>query len=194
MKAKGFLLFCLGLACVACCAAPFIAGGAAAAGAAGLGAGWPGWVLAGGAIVVGAFALRSRQALAACSATTTGCGCSGSRAAPESPEKPAIACTLTGDYFVQRTAWIRSLAKDHLIDVQRTPLSLRLTYAKQAAGKITELVAKERACCAFLDFKTREIANGVELTVTAPAEAAETAHFLFDHFAPELASNQKELA
>jgi hypothetical protein len=36
---------------------------------------------------------------------------------PSTGAPPPIACTLTGDDFAARTAWIRQLARDHLISV-----------------------------------------------------------------------------
>jgi hypothetical protein len=69
-------------------------------------------------------------------------------------------------------------------------------YALDAADEVAELVAKERACCAFLDFDMTTRADGVHLVITAPESAAEAAAMLFDHFAPDLArsNEQKEPA
>src|SRR5262249_54069167 len=133
----------LGLACVACCAIPLL-GGAAIGAAAGLtlGSAWGGLaLLAVGAGVAGMVGLRPGRAAPAC-ATNSGCGCGsapGTRtSAPGADEKPPIACTLTGDDFVERTAWIRQLAKDHLTAVRRLPLSVELTYAPAGAPKVRE--------------------------------------------------------
>lgn len=177
----------LGLACVACCAIPLL-GGAAIGASAGLafGSGWSAVaLLAVGVFVAGAVAMRPGRTAQACAASS-GCGC-GAPAGADAPgeEKPPIACTLTGDDFAGRTTWIRQLAKDYLIAVGRTPLSLQLTYAPAAASKVKELVRKEQACCAFLRFDLREVPDGVHLTVTAPEEAREAVDMLFDHFAPD---------
>jgi hypothetical protein len=58
---------------------------------------------------------------------------------------------------------------------------------------VRELVAKEQACCAVLQFDLKNNAGGVLLTITAAESAAASADVLFDHFAPELAAaNLKE--
>lgn len=99
----------------------------------------------------------------------------------------AIACTLGADDFKERVAGIRDLARRSLRRSEREPLTLRLTYDRDALDKVQDLVAKEADCCAFLDFDLRHDAAGVHLAITAPASAAEAADELFAHFAPELA-------
>lgn len=187
----------LGLACVACCAIPLLGGAAIGAGAGlAFGSGWGGLgFLAVGAVIAGMMALRPGRAAPAC-ATSSGCGCgptSGSGATPRGQdEKPPIACTLAGDDFAERTAWIRQLAKDHLTSVRRSPLSLELTYAAAAAPKVREMVTKEQACCAFMTFDLRQAADGIHVTITAPEEAREAVDVLFDHFAPDALNRSME--
>lgn len=95
-----------------------------------------------------------------------------------------IACSLgTGD-FRARTAWIATLAREHLRSARREPLTLHLSYAPEARAAVREMVEKERDCCGFLRFDLRDDAATVDLTITAPPEVAEVAGFLFDHFAP----------
>lgn len=136
--------------------------------------------------------LNRSQAKAASS-----CGCA--TASPTPSAAAPIACTLTPGDFKERIAWIRDLAKDSLLKARRDDLTLHLTYAKIAGDRVREMVDKEQACCAFMQFDLHEDARGVHLTMTAPENARAAAHDLFAHFAPELAataqstSQQKEL-
>lgn len=99
----------------------------------------------------------------------------------------AIACTLGGDDFKNRAAWIRGIAERHLKRSLRSPLTLLLVYGKAAAADLREMVRRERECCAFLRFELAEDEDEVRLLITAPEAAREAAGFLFDHFAPQLA-------
>ena len=114
-----------------------------------------------------------------------GCGC-----APASQEQAAsgapspIACTLVGDDFAKRTAWIRQLAKEHLVSARRGPLSLDLAYSPAAADIVQDMVAKERACCAFLNLDLSETPESVHVRIIASEEAREIVDTLFDHLAP----------
>ncbi len=187
----------LGLACATCLVVPLLGGAAIGAGSAfALGSGWGGLALIGvGAVVAGMVALQPGRTTAPACAASGGCGCAPparTGAASGADEKPPIACTLTGDDFAQRTAWIRQLASDHLSAVRRTPLSLELTYAPAAAAKVRDMVRKEQVCCAFLKFDLREAKNGIHLTVTAPEEAREAVDMLFDHFAPDALNRSPE--
>lgn len=119
-----------------------------------------------------------------------GCGCGAAAS-----EKTPIACTLGAEDFKQRTADIRELARRALRDSKRTPLSLTLTYAPEAADELRVLMAKEQECCPFLTFGLKQTADAVELAIIAPPSAREAADALFDHFAPELAASKiKEIA
>lgn len=181
----------LGGACAACCALPLLAGAgifAAAGGAAYVG-GATGIALAAAAGGIAWYALRRRQPpVPRLSQPAAACGCTPRPSAKdEAPEEP-IACTLQGDDFKSRAAWIRGVAERHLRNSMRSPLTLYLVYAPEAADEVREMVIKERACCAFLRFDL-SITNGeVHLLITAPETAREAADMLFDHFAPELAS------
>jgi hypothetical protein len=115
---------------------------------------------------------------------SSGCGCGASCG---SPKEPTIACTLDAGEFKARTASIRDLARRSLLKSSRGRLTLSLVYAADAAGEVSELVAKERACCAFLDFDMTNKSDGVHLVITAPESAAGSADMLFSHFAPDLA-------
>ena len=106
---------------------------------------------------------------------------------PESHEDPAaeppLACTLSADGLAERRALIAELSRAALLAVRRTPLILELTYRRSAAGRVRELAAQERQCCAFLGFAVSEDPTGVRLTITAPERAREAAAFLFTQFA-----------
>ncbi len=99
----------------------------------------------------------------------------------------AIACTLGAGDFRARVASIRELAKRSLRASRREPLCLHLTYGPEALDEVRDLVAKESACCAFLDFDIHNGDREVALTITAPVAAFAAADELFAHFAPDLA-------
>jgi hypothetical protein len=95
---------------------------------------------------------------------------------------PPIACSLGSGDFQARVAWIAALNTRALRSHRRDDLVLHLTYAPDASDDVREMVAKEQACCAFLDFATREDAAGLQLTITAPEEAREAAELVFEPF------------
>jgi hypothetical protein len=49
---------------------------------------------------------------------------------------------------------------------------------------VRELVEKEQACCAFLDFELSVDTDAVRLVVIAPEEAKDVAELLFGDLAP----------
>jgi len=181
----------LGAACVACCAGPLAVTAFSGASLAALGA--AAWPLAFGAAAVAvpviALATLSRRRGAQGSAMPAACACGDACATGEAP---VMACTLGADDFKERAGWIRDLARRSLQIAVRGPLTIELTYASDAAADVNELVAKERACCSFLDFDLRQDATGVHLLINAPPEAAEATDLLFAHFAPDLASHQEK--
>jgi hypothetical protein len=95
---------------------------------------------------------------------------------------PPIACTLGAGDFQARVAWIAALNARSLRSHRREDLVLHLTYAPDAAADVREMVAREQACCAFLDFATGEDAAGLQLTITAPEDAREAAELVFEPF------------
>jgi hypothetical protein len=113
------------------------------------------------------------------------CGCGPSCSSTADSSAP-VACTLNMDDFRERTASIRNLARRFLQKAVRNPKqTLTLTYAGDALAELRELVAKEKACCAFLAFDLRQRDQNIVLTITAPEAAAESADLLFGHFAPD---------
>jgi hypothetical protein len=93
-----------------------------------------------------------------------------------------IACTLGPGDYQERLAWIAELARDGLLGINRDDLRLELRYARNVADRVREMVVKEQACCAFLDFELSESDESVRLTITAPERARDVADALFEHF------------
>jgi hypothetical protein len=93
-----------------------------------------------------------------------------------------IACTLQGDCYQERLAWIEELARDGLRGVSREDLRLVLRYAPDVVSRVREMVGKEQECCAFLNFDLTETSEEVRLTITAPERAREVADALFEQF------------
>lgn len=100
---------------------------------------------------------------------------------------PPIACTLTGQEFRDRLAWIAELARETLRSWHRNDLMLDLHYAPEAASRVREMMRREQACCAFLTFEMNEHPDEVRLTISAPENARTAVDALFAHFvAPAL--------
>ncbi len=95
---------------------------------------------------------------------------------------PPLACTLDGDEFRERIAWIAALARDALRRYHRDDLVLNLRYVPAAAGRVAEMMRKEQACCAFLTFAIHEDRDEVRLTITAPENARAIADAVFEPF------------
>src|SRR5437016_8469963 len=97
-------------------------------------------------------------------------------------EDPPLACSLAGDEFRKRVAWIAALAREDLRGYDREDLVLNLRYAPEAAGRVAEMVRKEQACCAFLTFAIHEDRDQLQLTITAPEHARAIADAVFESF------------
>ena len=93
-----------------------------------------------------------------------------------------IACTLQPRSYQERLAWLARLARDGLLGMSRDDLRLELRYAPGVADQVREMVAKEQACCAFLNFELSESGEDVRLTITAPERARDVADALFEQF------------
>ena len=144
----------------------------------------------GAAALLSFLAWRNWHSRRALMETTTGaCGCAAPQDFTVGGAAP-IACTLTPGDFEQRVQWIRDLAQNAPRQARRNDLTLYLTYDRSAADQVRDMVRKEEACCAFLEFQLHEDAGGVHLAVTAPAETRAAAEDLFAHFAPQLATSQ----
>lgn len=92
---------------------------------------------------------------------------------PSGPTPP-LACTLTPESYAERVAWIARLNRASLRSHRRDGPVLELRYARDAGPAVRELVRREAACCAFLEFTITEEAGVVRLRVEVPgtAEAA----------------------
>lgn len=95
----------------------------------------------------------------------------------------SIACTLSAGAFKARMADIAALNRDALRGQDRNDLTLVLTYAPEAGARVRDMVRREQKCCAFLDFEVVDLADAVQLRITAPAEARVAAETLFADFA-----------
>ncbi|CAN1569196.1 hypothetical protein MCEMIH16_03090 [Caulobacteraceae bacterium] len=98
------------------------------------------------------------------------------------PAPAPIACTLAGEGYGQRIAWITELNRAALRSHQRDGLTLTLVYAHEAEAQVRDLMAKEQRCCAFLSFDLRLEDDLVTLTITAPENARTAADTIFDQF------------
>ncbi len=98
------------------------------------------------------------------------------------PSTPAIACSLEAGDFKDRIAWIAALSARPLRRVRRDDVSLVLIYNLSARDDVADLVARERACCAFLSFAMRETGTTVELDIRVHDEAREAADVLLGPF------------
>lgn len=99
-------------------------------------------------------------------------------------EKP-IACTLSSAALMGRLDWIRRVTSRSLVSHRLSGSTLHLTYRHDAKAEIEQIVASERECCSFLEFKLLEAPDGFELTIYAPDDVAGAdARWLFDQFLP----------
>jgi hypothetical protein len=103
----------------------------------------------------------------------------------QAAEPAPIACTLDAGAMGARLADIERLTREHLRFHRLDGLTLYLAYDEKAVDEVRRLVDLERACCAFLKFDLRMQPGGVELSITAPEAAADSARWLFTKFIPE---------
>lgn len=187
-------------ACAACCAVsivPTVALGTGLFAIGGAAVAWGGAALLLAVPAVGIYYMIRRSGSKTTAAPTTpsvvagGCGCGPSCGGDEK----VIACSLEAGDFKTRTKSIRELAERSLLSSHRGALTLSLTYSAEAIDEVRDLVARERECCPFLDFRLSNDRDGVHLRITAPLEASDVADLLFAHFAPDAARrNLKEIA
>jgi hypothetical protein len=84
-----------------------------------------------------------------------------------------IACTLGGNDYHERLAWIAQLNQDGLQSHRRGARTLELHYGAAVRDRVHHLVKQESGCCAFLAFAVAESADQVRVTITVPARAEE---------------------
>lgn len=83
-----------------------------------------------------------------------------------------------------RLAWIRRVAEQSLINHELTGTTLRLMYRIEAQQELEQIVAKERACCAFLTYSLERTASAMQLSIHAPPGTEANAKWLFEQFLP----------
>jgi hypothetical protein len=93
-----------------------------------------------------------------------------------------MACSLSGSEMRDQLAAIAELAQRALQSHEQDGRTLRLRYASDAADELETLVARERECCAFLNFNLVHGPDAVCLAITAPHGAGELASVLTGHF------------
>lgn len=103
----------------------------------------------------------------------------------QAAEPMPIACTLSLAEMGPRLTRIRQLTLDHLRSHQLDGVTLHLHYDPSAAVELAEIVELERQCCAFLDFSLTAQDSQIRLEITAPADQATNARWLFSQFLPD---------
>jgi hypothetical protein len=70
-------------------------------------------------------------------------------------QNPAAVCTLSGDGFDDRIAWIRDAILPHVIETVRIDdgLAFELDDAPSVRGGVDHLIGLERDCCASIVFE-----------------------------------------
>ena len=99
-------------------------------------------------------------------------------------DETPIACTLGGNDYHERVAWIAKLNRDGLRSHRRDATTLELHYAAAVRDRVRQLVRQEAECCAFLAFAVNESADQVSVTISVPERAAEMADDLLAPFLP----------
>jgi len=90
-----------------------------------------------------------------------------------------IACTLGAADLTVRSEEIRALGRDGLLDVAVEDdgrVVLRFRGNSAIRERVEALVAAERECCAFLDFRVEHGPDAIVLTISAPDGGAEMLH------------------
>jgi len=101
-----------------------------------------------------------------------------------SKDEAPIACTLGGNDYQERLAWIAQLNRDGLRSHRRGVMTLKLHYAAAVRDRVHQLVRQEAACCAFLGFAVDESPDQVNVTITVPERAGGIADDLLSPFLP----------
>jgi hypothetical protein len=101
-----------------------------------------------------------------------------------SRDQAPIACTLGGNDYQERLAWIAQLNRDGLRSHRRDLTTLELHYAAAVRDRVHQLVRQEGECCAFLGFAVDESPDQVSVTITVPERAGGIADDLLAPFLP----------
>jgi hypothetical protein len=111
-----------------------------------------------------------------------------------SKDETPIACTLGGNDYHERLAWIAQLNRDGLQSHRQDAMTLELRYAAAVRDRVHQLVRQEAECCAFLEFAVNESADQVNVTITVPERAGEIARDLFAPFLPSGSAEREQQA
>ena len=86
-----------------------------------------------------------------------------------------IACSLAPGALAARLAEWRALKADALLTEHASGSTITARYANRdgVAERLRALVAAEATCCPWLSFDVSEGEYEIELTVTAPGDAAQ---------------------
>jgi len=106
-----------------------------------------------------------------------------------SKETP-IACTLEAGAFEERLSWIAELNRAALLDARREGRRLILTYRRDHAERVREMVRREGRCCGFLGFDLTEAHDDVRLVIEAPEDLCDSLDVIFDQFLPASARSE----
>jgi len=89
------------------------------------------------------------------------------------PQVP-IACSLTADDASERVDEWQAFLSQQVVDVQSVDgrAVLRLQAGPEALLAAIDLAQREKACCAFFEFRLEIGTDVVSLVVEAPEEAA----------------------
>jgi hypothetical protein len=96
----------------------------------------------------------------------------------------AIACALSAADLAERAAELEALGRDALLDSREKPgrAVLRFRPDPVIQERVEAVVAAERECCAFLDFRLEHGDQASVLTIAAPDGGAEMVHELAQAF------------
>jgi hypothetical protein len=99
-------------------------------------------------------------------------------------DEAPIACTLRGNDYQERLAWIAQLNRDGLRSHRRDVTTLELHYAATVRDRVHQLVRQEAECCALLGFAIDASPDRVSVTITVPERAGGIADDLLAPFLP----------
>lgn len=100
----------------------------------------------------------------------------------------AASCSLEARDFKERVAWIAALNDKSLRGHRRQGSILTLTYVPDALREVEKMIAREKRCCAFLDFNLRTPHDTVELSIMVPEGQEANADVLLAPFYDSQAS------
>ncbi|TXH86047.1 MAG: hypothetical protein E6Q71_07160 [Pseudomonas sp.] len=103
----------------------------------------------------------------------------------QAAEPMPIACTLSPAEMGPRLARIRQLTRDHLRSHRLDGVTIHLFYDPAASVELAEIVELELQCCAFLAFRLMAQDCQIRLEISAAADQATNARWLFSQFLPD---------